>query len=332
MSRFDNYTPSKSAPLLESVKSVAAQSESVAIDAGQIERVCAAVSAVDLVVPNWNEFVHPAWDIAERVSFFMLFNTVNFCYWGEPRWSVIDQNDLNRRKTGSLALLAALRIAYEDGVPIFDGDFLAQISIAQARRILCGEEEIPLFDERVAIWRRIGKSLLDGFGGHFYPVFRSGNGDALSLVQLLVSRFPDFLDASNYRGKQILFHKRAQLAVAQIYGNLSSQDSVPLANIRELTVFADYRLPQTLHALGILKYSAALTRQIAAGQLLPKDSPEEVEIRANTVWAGELIRQALAPRFPWVTALQIDYWLWMQRQHVAETNRLPHHKTLTTAY
>ena len=70
---------------------------------------------------------------------------------------------------------------------------------------------------------------------------------------------------------------------------------------------------------------------------LAAGSREEVEIRAATVWAGELMRQAIAPRFPQVmrhsevTALHIDYWLWEAGQ-VQGPDVRPYHRTRSIYY
>jgi len=62
-------------------------------------------------------------------------------------------------------------------------------------------------------------------------------------------------------------------------------------------------------------------RKLAAG------SPEEVELRAATIWAGEITRRALGGQVP---AWKIDFVLW-QRSHDPEI-LIRHHRTHTCFY
>lgn len=65
-------------------------------------------------------------------------------------------------------------------------------------------------------------------------------------------------------------------------------------DVHMLTMFADYRVPQLLRQVGVLKYSEALSASIDQYHEIPVGSEEEVEIRAGTVIAVERIQAALA--------------------------------------
>ena len=64
---------------------------------------------------------------------------------------------------------------------------------------------------------------------------------------------------------------------------------------------------------------------------IPKESEEEIEIRANTIWAVEFMRQALAKKEESVTAIGINDHLWLMTQEKKEEFE-PYHLTRTTAY
>lgn len=64
---------------------------------------------------------------------------------------------------------------------------------------------------------------------------------------------------------------------------------------------------------------------------IPSDSPEEVEIRANTIWAVEYMRLRIAERTPNINALMINDQLWLAGQEKRATDK-PYHLTRTTAY
>lgn len=89
--------------------------------------------------------------------------------------------------------------------------------------------------------------------------------------------------------------------VADLYGALNERKSPvdgtstpKFTRLDELTMFADYRVPQTLRLVGIFEYSPALTEAIdVREEELPYSSPYEVEIRACTVVAVEMIMKAI---------------------------------------
>lgn len=87
----------------------------------------------------------------------------------------------------------------------------------------------------------------------------------------------------------IEFATRAQ----QIVRMLHISGHMLFADIDEhLTVAADARMAQVLRHLGVIRISEDLQAKIDAGELLEQGSEEEVELRAATVYAGELVRLA----------------------------------------
>jgi hypothetical protein len=65
-------------------------------------------------------------------------------------------------------------------------------------------------------------------------------------------------------------------------------------------------------------------------QLQP-GSPEEVEIRANTIWSVELIRRELEHLGKRLRAFEIDWILWNLGQK-EEFREKPYHRTVTIFY
>jgi hypothetical protein len=92
-----------------------------------------------------------------------------------------------------------------------------------------------------------------------------------------------------------------------------------------------------LRRLSILRYADHLAERIDRLEPLEAGSREEIEIRAATVWAGELMRRVLVARLPHITphsevrALHIDYWLWREGQKQGPEIR-PYHRTRTIYY
>jgi hypothetical protein len=154
---------------------------------------------------------------------------------------------------------------------------------------------------------------------------------ALDLVRLLADVLPSFRDSAEYQGKKVFFYKRAQIFVADLFGALQGKGLGFFHDLDELTAFADYKVPQVLRRLGILRYGKALAQKIDRYALLEAGSGEEIEIRANTIWAVELIRQELCARGKNLKAMEIDWILWNLGQQDAYRT-LPYHRTLTIFY
>jgi hypothetical protein len=310
------------------------------IDEARLAQVCAGIGADDLKLPAWDEpvfFAAEASGLPEdgspqglslRAGQILLFNAVNFCYWGEPKWGV---EYAGQGWSGSMAMLVALRRALEEELPVLDGAYLAQLSKRELAHILRGSGQLQLIPERLAILRAVGRTLVEEFGGRFENVITAAGGDALALVRLLIERFPSFDDVRLLNGRLVRFYKRAQLATAMLYEAFEGRDWGRLARTGELTVFADYKLPQVLRRLGILVYDDELATTVDSQILIPAGHRQEVEIRAATVWAAELMRRTLVSRLSHVTALHLDYWLWAAGRYQGPDVK-PYHRTLTTAY
>ena len=90
-------------------------------------------------------------------------------------------------------------------------------------------------------------------------------------------------------------------------------------------------MPQLLRQVGILHYEESLAEKVDQEVLIEAGSPEEVEIRANTIWAVELIRQEFERMETTLRAFEVDWILWNQSQHAAFKVK-PYHRTLTIFY
>ena len=320
----------RSSPLavLESSTWAAPRLRHVRIDEARLAQVCAGIGPDDLKLPAWDFPVFYRRDHDALAGQILLFNAINFCYWGDPVWEI----ELGGQWWGgSMAVLGSIHRALNEGLPILDAAYLARLTAADLAYILRGRGGLHLMAERLAIWQEVGRVLTAEFGGQFTAVISAAGGDALELARLLVERFPLFDDVWGFEGRRVPFYKRAQLAAAMLFEAFGGQGWGNLARADQLTVFADYKLPQVLRRLGILVYDEALAAAVDGQRLIPAGSRWELEIRIATIWAAELMRRSLTPRLPAVTALHLDYWLWyagrQQGPHVQ-----PYHRTLTTAY
>ena len=123
----------------------------------------------------------------------------------------------------------------------------------------------------------------------------------------------------------------AQLAFWGIHGELSGADHFVVEDMEKMSSFADYIVPVALEVMKIISYSDNLKNKIMNGEIIERDSIEEVEIRAVSLYATAVLTQEVNKRRPLdkqIIIPQLDYRLWKQYH---ATHR-PHNLTITTMY
>ena len=103
------------------------------------------------------------------------------------------------------------------------------------------------------------------------------------------------------------------------------------SDLELLTAFADYKVPQVLRYLGVLRYAEPLARWIRYLERIPPSHPYEVAIRAGTVQACERIVAAARALGSEITAAELDWRLWRLGQSLPGDVE-PYHRTVTTHY
>jgi hypothetical protein len=264
----------------------------------------------------------------------LLLDALNFCFWGEPgrpRWRVTWRDESH---DGYDALAAALSRAVAEGQPVCDADWLADLEAETLEQVLRPEPGcpmIPLFAERLTNAREVGRVLRDRYEGQFANVVEDAGYDAVALALALEREFPSFADVALWAGQPVPFLKRAQICVADLRAITGGVGAGAIQGIERLTAFADYKLPQLLRRVGAISYAPELAAQVDSYALIPAGAPPEVEIRAATLWAVELLRRELARRGIERSASEIDYRLWSESQAKTPDER-PYHRTRTIYY
>lgn len=266
----------------------------------------------------------------QQIALTVLYNSLNFCYWGEPKWTIsINGSEFD----GSAGMLRALKKGIESGFPLLDPKYLATMPEDDLQKVLEGNIEIPLFQNRLQLLRDLGNGVLDRFSGSFTAIADKGKNDALGIVKVLVDELPTvFRDEADYYGSKVKFYKRVQLVPAHL-DDLSKFGLIPrsISRIKELTAFADYKVPQLLRKFGILEYSDKLADIVDNKTEIAEESEEEIEIRANTIWAIELVTRIVEERFPQATPAKVDGIFWFRGQ-VKSSDDKPYHRTKTIWY
>ncbi len=316
--------------VLKTTTFVLKNSKAVKIDQKAIEKLVKIWKKEKFAPLPWNFEIHFFDDTENSAQFILILDALNFCFWSKEKkkkWKVRVGKKVFQ---GYEALAISLKEALKKGYPLLDAKYLAQISLKDLEEIFKGEGKIPLIEKRQKILKEVGNVLQKKFEGKFSHLIKKSKKDAEKLVFLLVKNFPSFEDKRNYLGKEIYFFKRAQILVADLYLSFGGKNWGEFFNIEKLTAFADYKLPQVLHHFGILIYEKKLLEKIKKKLLIKEGSPEEVEIRAATVWAVELIKESLKREGLNFRSFEVDNVLWNLGQKIKL--KYPHHFTLTTSY
>jgi len=337
----------KAQPILHSAAYVAARAKLVSINLAALKKlavelrhdfninngVCHWLESAPVLVKNYFESL----SLDNRLLFLTVFHTIGFCYWAEQEskpWTVkLEENGLAECKyNGAMALLLSMAT----NADFINLEYLASLNLEQFKVLLAGQaseniDSLALLKERhefiVALAQKLsGENYLHAL----LPLLATASATELALR--FAHELPGYLDIAQYNGQEILFLKRAQLLVSDLNQTLVSRDSAAIYKIEELTAFADYKLPQLLRHYQVLTYEASLAKRIDKLIELEAGSAEEVEIRAATIIAVELIRQELEKLGFASSAAAIDNLLWQLSQNLDKTKVKPYHRCRTVFY
>lgn len=290
---------------------------SVSIDSDAIAELAQRLAAAP-AAPGWDKSVHFADGGPLTAQYLLVLDALNFCFWPDPG---LGYSDL------ALGLRAAV-IADPSGL---DAERLSQTTAADIA--LWFGRPVWNADERARLVRGLAERLLQGYGGRASELIVSACGSADALVERIVTELPGFDDSATLDGRTVCFHKRAQIYVADVWGAFGGRGLGAFHDIEALTMFADYRVPQLLRHVGVLRYAPELAAEVDAETELPAGGREEIEIRSATVQAVERLRTALDELGRRVNSVELDWRLWhMAEDGVAETGIGPHHRVRTIAY
>ncbi|KZF19416.1 hypothetical protein L228DRAFT_43135 [Xylona heveae TC161] len=292
---------------------------------------------------TWAEHeLHPKEKDESTVNFIFTMDLLNFSFWSErtpeERFAIEYKG---RKWTGYWSLVAALQRALDEGIPITSPTFWrneGECSIKVLRHVFrsATEEDIPLFDERVACLREAGQVLCEHFDSRFSTCITQAQQSAAGLVNLLATNFSCFRDAFRFEGKRVHIYKRAQILVADLWACFNGTSYGTFNDIDKITMFADYRIPQMLQSFDCLRYSPPLEMHIRHLKPLESGHPWEIQLRCCSIWSVELLRREIIRTHPGthVNAILIDFFLYdtMKEREAAGLEGLPHHRTRSIWY
>jgi hypothetical protein len=270
--------------------------------------------AAGLPLPDVDAEPAPSADEPETAAAFAIcMNAINF---GSGWWPTIRKRP-GLSGYGTMAAGVTEHFVAEGPWTV---DELQGMSAERIAEVVTQDAEHPLMGHFAVALRDVGDHIRFDHGGNFLgPAEAAGSIPALAAV---FAAWDAFADVSTYDGREIPFYKRAQLAAADLH----RAGVAHLPGLDRLTAFADNLLPHVLRVDGILQLAPGLTARIEAEELLEHGSPEEVELRACTVQAVELLAPACL-----LTPAETDGALW-NRGRAPRYKSLPRPRSRNTAY
>ena len=311
--------------ILDSIKYVVDNSNYVVINRNNIDNVISLLKESKREPWLNSDYLDLENFSQEQILFYLILcESLNFCYWdSDIKWKIEYNGEWY---SGSFGLFYAISKAIKNGYNLLNIEYLENITIEELDEIFKGTTSIPLLKERFEIIKQLVSEYKQISN---ITQSMSANSD-IELLNNIVNHFSNFRDISLYKGREIYFFKRAILLVGDLILNNSSI-SKSVKNDDNMTGCADYKIPQVLRHLGILEYSDDLTTLIDERQEIQHDSEMEVEIRANMLYAIELIKEKLHQNGIDMNSVQIDNALWLLSKN-KEFKDKPHHLTRTIYY
>lgn len=318
-------------PVLDSVADVVAHCGLVHLEPGYLRPAVLRWGRLLWKEADWGHPCHFFDGTEKTARWIFVLDVLNHCFWpdrGDEPWT---RHYAGADHSGYWGLAAALKAAMDSGVPITDSRFLSRITRSELEELFGGRGIMPLCEERTRNLREIGEVLLSSWSGDVVNLIEDARESAVEAVLKIVSCFPSFRDEALYRGCPVYFWKRAQLFVSDLHSAFRGKGLGRFHDMDRLTAFADYKLPQVLRSLGVITYEHGLEEKIDALELLTPAGPEEVEVRAMTIWAVEALKGAFRDEGERAMSTQIDAWLWRLGQ-LEPFRRRPYHRCRTIFY
>ena len=265
----------------------------------------------------------------------MLINTLNFAFTDFETSTKYQLKNTDGEFSDTDAMVYQINKAIEQEVPILDGSYMATITEEQFHKIFSANISMPMHLEKIRTLNEVGEILCKEFNGDWLNFITAGPKklyhEGEGLIERLILHFKRFDDFSNYNNHSVYFLKLAQLAFWGIHRELSNSNYFFIEDMENMTAFADYIIPVALNQMDITSYTPGLNQKIAQGELIEKDSLEEIEIRAVTLFVTAKLTEEinkLKSNEEKIIIPQLDFRLWTE----FHANDEPHHLTKTTMY
>ena len=304
--------------IIESNKYVIENAKFIQINKKEIEKFANQIK--DVNTQNWlynSPYKLLDENIETIITFLLYFEAIDFSFWGSPKWQI---ETINGKEDGSMALMFAM-LRYIRENKSFDS-----MTKENFKEYLKGNVEIPLFEERFKIIKNVNKVVNETFSGDFYNAIYNLTNDE-ELFKFIIDNFEDFKDIRTYEGKKIYFYKLAQLLTSDILHIREKKENIKV-DYSHLVGCSDYKIPQVLRALNLVKYNEELANIVDNKIEIKENSKYEVEIRAKVIYVIDEIKRLLNNK---VNAIELNDYIWLMSKN-KELPKRPYHLTRTTNY
>ncbi len=304
--------------IIDTAKYVTSNAKHVIINYDRIDEIIGSGITTGKYWGESNIFGFLDLSIDKIVNFMLLYQSIGFCFWGEPKWTITTKD--NENYDGS----AALMYIFVSNIDFFS-DFkkVENMTLDEFKSFMSGNVQIPLLEERYRILVEVSKIVNNRMNGNFYEYTKDKVRD-IDLFNIIIDSFPSFKDTRSYLTKEIYFYKLASLLTSDILHARAIKEGIKV-DYSHIAGCSDYKIPQILRALKITEYSEYLSEIVDGKKLIPENDPLEVEIRAAVIEVERYIVKKTK-----ICGIEVNDFLWLKSKVLKSTE--PYHLTLTTNY
>lgn len=256
--------------------------------------------------------------IEKIINLLLIYESIDYSFWGNPKWTIETDEGL---KDGADALLyVMIKYVRENN----NTDF-SKLTFEEFSNLLKGNVEIPLIKERYNTIVDIFNIINSKMNGNFYRFIYDIKTD-VELMCIIVNNFNQYIDERIYNGKTIYFYKLAQLLTSDILHLRETLENISV-DYSHLIGCADYKIPQTLRAIGIIEYDTELSSIVDNKTEIEISSSFEVEIRASQLVVIDYIKEKMKN----VNSIDINDFLFVYSKNVKDIAK-PYHLCRNTNY
>ncbi len=286
-----------------SCAAVAADSSHVTIDDDGLDRFA---DRLDTTQPDPDPGQIEIGDDESTVAFVLSLDSINF---GSGYFPYIEKRP---GMSGYHTVATCLR-DHVESTGALTTERLSKLTGPDCARIFGQSMDIELQAELMNLFAQALNDLggfVENVGqGSFSAAVAQADQSAAGLVDLL-DTMPLYHDVHSHHGNEVLIYKRAQIVAQDLHIAFAGNGPGRFRDIDRLTMFADNLVPHVLRLEGALAFSADLIARIGAVDDIPVGSEAEVEIRACSLHAVELLRARLLAAGTDITSGDLDNVLW----------------------
>ena len=290
---------------------------------------------------SWSDFeLHPSnlKDQEKKAAWIFLIDTMNYAFWTPPGKVPFTVKYNGKNWTGYWSMCAAIKKYADNDESILEPSFWAKSTIEDWQKVFVSETEtpIPFIEWRQQTISEAGKWICEKYEGSIYKMLKSCNKSALALTELVRANLESYRDQCEFNGRLVYFLKRAQILPADLHYAFFDEkgevaDACTFTDINEITMFADYRVPQALYFFKLIHYDDYLFNLLKTNPHLEHGSELECEIRGCSIQAVEILKKYI--NYPNINSVLIDFVLWpYAKEHTEELKDIPIHMTSSVFY